>query len=347
MVKEINGSPTIRAERGLRMAEMIKMNLHLFEGGAAGAGAAAAGGGAGEGGGEAAVAPGVLEDGTQVDNRLAARLEQQARKRKARGETPVRTAQTQPEQNAQAQEAPEEPSLEDQWKEAKKGKYREMYARDVQAAVQDRFKNQEDANEKLAKVLPALSAIAKQRGIDENNLDAIVENILDDDSLYEEEADAMGMTVEGYRNFKAMEAENERLKAQEQEEQEQIFFRQHMQKLAQQGEEMKKIFPNFDLMQELQDERFRRLTAPNSGLDVRAAYYALHHDELEPQAMAYGVQRAQQQISQTIQANRQRPVEGASRAGQPASVTVDPSKMTREERQRLLERARRGEKIVF
>ena len=330
------------------MAEAMKMNLHLFEGGAAGAGAAAAGGGAGEGGGEAAVTPGVLEDGTQMDDRLAARMEQQARKRKARGEAPVRTAaQMPPEQQAQAQAAQEEPSLEDQWKEAKKGKYREQYARDVYAAVQERFKNQEDANEKLAKVLPALSAIAKQRGIDENDLDAIVNNILDDDSLYEDEADAMGMTVEGYRNFKAMEAENKRLKAQEEEEQEQMFFRQHMQKLAMQGEEMKKIFPNFDLMKELEDERFRRLTAPNSGLDVRAAYYALHHDELEPQAMAYGIQRAQQQISQTIQANRQRPVEGASRAGQPASVTVDPSKMTRAERQKYIERARRGEKIVF
>ena len=329
------------------MAEIMRMNLHLFEGGAAGAGAAAAGSGAGEGGGEAAVTPGVLEDGTQVDNRLAARLEQQARKRKARGETPVMTAAQMPQEPKAEEPQAEEPSLEDQWKEAKKGKYRELFGRDVQAAVQDRFKNQEDANEKLAKVLPALSAIAKQRGIDENDLDAIVENILDDDSLYEEEADRMGMTVEGYRNFKAMEQENERLKAQEQEEQEQIFFRQHMQKLAMQGEEMKKIFPNFDLMKELEDERFRRLTAPNSGLDVRAAYYALHHDELEPQAMAYGVQRAQQQISQTIQANRQRPVEGASRAGQPASVTVDPSKMTRDERQKLLERARRGEKIVF
>ena len=329
------------------MAETMKMNLHLFEGGAAGAGAAAAGSGAGEGGGEAAVTPGVLEDGTQVDNRLAARLEEQARKRKARGETPVLTAKPAPQEQKAEEPQAEEPSLEDQWKEAKKGKYRELFGRDVQAAVQDRFKNQEDANEKLEKVLPALSAIAKQRGIDENDLDAIVENILDDDSLYEEEADRMGMTVEGYRNFKAMEQENERLKAQEQEEQEQIFFRQHMQKLAMQGEEMKKIFPNFDLMKELEDERFRRLTAPNSGLDVRAAYYALHHDELEPQAMAYGVQRAQQQISQTIQANRQRPVEGASRAGQPAAVTVDPSKMTREERQKYIERARRGEKIVF
>lgn len=319
------------------------MNLRLFEGDG---GAGAATDGPGEGG-EAAVLPGVLQDGTQVDDRLAARMEEQARRRKARGEAPVRTAKQQPEQQVQKPQEQQEPSLDDQWAEAKKGKYREQYARDVQAAIKERFKNQEDLQAKLDKVMPALSALAKQRGIDENDLDGIVANILDDDSLYEEEADRMGMTIEGYKSFKHMEQENARLKAQEQEEVEQRFFREHMQKLAMQGEELKKQFPNFDLMKEMENEQFRRLTAPNSGLDVRAAYYAIHHDELEPQAMAYGIQRAQQQISQTIQANRRRPVEGASRAGQPGQVTVDPRKMTREERQKYIERARRGETIVF
>ena len=102
----------------------FKMILHLFEGGAAGAGAAAAGGGAPGGGtagegGAAAVAPGVLSDGTQVDNRLAARMEEQARKRAARGEAPVRTAERQPEQKGAEAQQPNEPNLEDQWSEAK------------------------------------------------------------------------------------------------------------------------------------------------------------------------------------------------------------------------------------
>ena len=102
------------------------------------------------------------------------------------------------------------------------------------------------------------------------------------------------------------------------------------------------------IMQEfIENETFRRLVAPNSGLDVHSAYFAVHHAELEPQAMAYGIQRAQQQISQTLQANRARPVEGAIKGGQPANVAIDPSKLSRTERQKLLERARRGEKITF
>ena len=327
------------------MAQKLKMILDLFEGGAAGAGAAPAGDGAGEGTGEAAVTPGVLEDGTQVDDRLAARMKEQARKRKNRGESDVRIAAPQQTQQAEEPQETAEPSLEDQWKEAKKGKFKEAYARDVQAAIQDRFKNQQDVGQQLSALEPMLKVLRDRAGVETN--DELIRQVMDDDSLYEEAASEAGMTVEAYKSFSQMQAENEKLKAREKEEQEQQFFRQHIQNLAQQGEEMKKTFPDFDLMKEMENEQFRRLTAPNSGLDLKAAYYAIHHDELEPQAMAYGIQRAQQQISQTLQANAQRPVEGAMRSGQPADVSIDPRKMTREERQKYIERARRGEKIVF
>ena len=325
-----------------------EMNLKLFEGGAAGAGAAPAGAAGDGGGNEAAViTPGELDDGTQVDARLAARMEEQARKRASRGEEPVKQAAHKAAKQTQ-ENAPEEaePDLEAEWQEAKK-RFRDQYGRDVKDAVNDRFKNQKDANEQLGRVMPAIQALAKKLGLDENDTDGVIETILDDDSLYEEEAEAAGMTVEGYRNFRAMEEENERLKAREAEEQEQMFLRQHFQNLAMQGEEMKKTFPDFDLKAEMENETFRRLVAPNSGLDVRAAYYAVHHAELEPQAMAYGIQRAQQAMSQTLQANRARPVEGAMKKGQPANVAIDPRSMTREERQKLLERARRGERIEF
>jgi hypothetical protein len=327
------------------MANKLKMILNLFEGGAAGAGAAPAGDGAGEGTGEAAVTPGVLEDGTQVDDRLAARMKEQARKRKSRGETDVQIAAPKQTQPAEEPQETAEPSLEDQWKEAKKGKFKEAYARDVQAAVQDRFKNQQDFGQQLTALEPMLKVLRERAGVETN--DELIKHVMDDDSLYEEAASEAGMTVEAYKNWMKLEAQNEEYKRREKEEQERTFFRQHIQNLAQQAEELKKTFPNFDLMKELDNEQFRRLTAPNSGLDLRAAYYAIHHDELEPQAMAYGIQRAQQQISQTLQANAQRPVEGAMRSGQPADVSIDPRKMTRQERQNYIERARRGEKIVF
>lgn len=323
----------------------LKMNLHLFGDGGAGAGAAPAGDGAGDAGEAAAVVPGVLEDGTQVDDRLAARLNKQAQRRKARGEAPVQIAEEMPQEQQEEEPQAEEPSLEDQWKEAKKGKFKELYAADIQATIQDRFKNQQDVGQQLSALEPMLKVLRERAGVETN--EELVAHVMDDDSLYEDAASEAGMTVDAYKSFLHMQEENERMKAREAEEQEQAFYRQHIDNLIRQAEELKKIYPNFDLRKEMENEQFRRLTAPNSGLDVRAAYFAIHHEELEPQAMAYGIQRAQQQISQTIQANRQRPVEGAMRTGAPADIHIDPKTMTREERMKLIERARRGEKIVF
>ena len=328
------------------MAKMI-LNLQLFGDGGAGAGAAPAGG---TGEGEAAVtspAPGTLDDGTVVDNRLAARMEEQARKRRNRGESPVAAAQQemQLQEQPDAAEEPAQPSLEDEWIEAKKGKFRELIGRDIKAAIDDRFKNQADANAQLTAMQPMLDALMKKAGVD--NVKELQQMILDDDSLYEEEAEEMGMPVEAYKNYKRLQDEHDALERQKAQYDEEQRLRAHFANLAQQAEEMKKTFPNFDLRTEMENETFRRLVAPNSGLDVHSAYFAVHHAELEPQAMAYGIQRAQQQISQTLQANRARPVEGAIKGGQPANVAIDPSKMTRAERQKLLERARRGEKITF
>ena len=64
-----------------------KLNLRMFNGdGGAGAPPAA---GSGEAGIAADNAPVVLEDGTQVDNRLAARMKKQEERRKARGQAPL------------------------------------------------------------------------------------------------------------------------------------------------------------------------------------------------------------------------------------------------------------------
>ena len=314
------------------------MNLHLFEGGAAGAGAAPAAAGAGDGGEAAVITPGTLEDGTEVDNRLAARLEEQARKRKARGQATVKPAQAaQPAAPAEAAEpAAEEPSLEDQWAEVQT-KFKDQIGQRIKSAIDDRFKNQKDANATLDKLQPALNALAKQRGIEEGDIEALVTDIMNDDSLFEEEAERAGMSVEAYKTQQELIAENARYKEREAQEQEDIFFRQHFANLAEQAEALKQMYPGFDLQKELQNEVFRRLTMPNSGVSVKDAYYAVHHDELEPQAMAYGIQKAQQQISQTIQANQARPVEGALKTQQPANVAIDPRSMTREQRQALIE----------
>lgn len=297
-----------------------------------------------------------LPNGVKVPSaRVAAELERQMKRhpelRKVYGQTGAqekgaRRAAQQPAQAPQEQAAGDQPqdTIQQRWEAAKKGEFRELYGQDVKRAVDDRFKNQADANEQLNKIMPAINLMMKKAGYD--SVDEFVQMVENDDSFYEEEAEREGMTVEKFKQFKALQEEHERRQQQDQQNQEQAFWREHFSRLAQQAEDLKRTFPDFDLQKEMQNDVFRRLTMPGSGVSVEDAYYTIHRKELGPQIMAYGMQKAREQMGQTLQAQRSRPAEGAMRSqGQVAAdMKVDFSKMTRKERDEYRRQVHAGKK---
>ena len=341
------------------------MNLQLFaEDGAA---AAPAGGGAetGTAADTGTIAEEVrvgdtLGDGTQVtDARVAAALNRQMNRhpelRKVYGQNgrPQNTAQpADPAQRAaqvpaaqqQGEQAGNEPDdIQARWEAAKKGEFKELYGQDVQAAIQNRIKNQADASQQLTAMQPMLEVLMKKAGVE--SIDELQEAILNDDSLYEEEAEERGMTVEQLKSFNALEAENARLKRAE----ESAMYRRHIDNLVQQGEELKQTFPDFDFFKEMENEQFRMMTGPQMNMSVEQAYYAIHGKELVPQLMAYGMQRAQNQMGQTLQAQRMRPAEGAMSAKNQAAAepALNPNSLDRTERSKLKEYVRKYGPISF
>ena len=292
-----------------------------------------------------------LANGAEVSPQVAAAMNRQMKRHpelkqvyKARQAQPAPQAPAQPQM---AEQQPEGNDIDTRWKELRKGEFREQYARDVQNAIRDRFKNQEDLQGQLDAMQPMLNALMQKTGAE--SVEELQQLILDDDSLYEDEAEQMGMPVEAYKSFKKLQDEHDQMLAREQQSQEQEMFRQHIAKLAQQGEELKKTFPNFDFRTEMQNDTFRRLTSPEVGLSVADAYFAIHRNELTPQLLGYGMQRAQMQMGQTLQAQQARPTEGAMRnQGQAAAdVRINPKTMTRAERAEIKRRVRMGEKVSF
>lgn len=252
-------------------------------------------------------------------------------------------------QPAAPAEAPAgEKTIEQRWEEAKKGEFADLFGRDVKAAVNDRFKNQNDAMARLQALDPMLKVLRDRAGVQSE--DELIKTVMDDDSLYEEEAAKADMPVEAFKQFKKMEQDLAQAKAREQESAQQQMIRNHLSKLSMQAEEFRKQFPDFDLQKTLTtDPTFLRLTSPEVGLSVRDAYFAIHHDELAPQMMAYGMERAKQQMGQTLQARGRRPAEGAMKGqGQPAAdVKVDPRKLSRPERNRIYELIHKGKTVTF
>ena len=341
------------------MEKLLRLNLQLFAGEGAGAS------GTGEGGGQA----------TSGDNATAA-AEQRLRElgvpeakirksaSKVASKMPTQTAQTaevapKEEANVESAATQEKPTTEDakdnnvstkrmSWDEIMKDP---EYNKEMQAVVRSRLKSEKSAEEALGKMAPAIEVMARKYGLDAKNMDyeALAKAINDDDAYYEDKALEMGVSVETAKKVDQMERETERQKAMEQRTLQEQKIQQHFVRLEQQGEAMKKVFPNFDLRKELQNPVFARMTSPNVGISVEDAYYAVHRNEIQTAAMQVTAQKTAEKISNAIQSGSRRPDESGASSQAPSVSTFDYAKASREQREAfkadLRARMARGEKV--
>ena len=221
------------------------------------------------------------------------------------------------------------------------------YNKQMQATIQARLRSAKGAEETLGKLTPALELLARQHGQDPANIDydALAQAISNDESYYEDKALEMGVSVETAKKIDQQERDTARQQRENERTIEQQKFHQHIMKLEQQGEAMKKVFPNFDLRTELQNPAFARMTSPNVGISVEDAYYAVHRNEIQTAAMQVTAQKTAQKISNAIQAGSRRPDENGTSGQAPSVTTFDYRSMSPQQREALKKRIRSGEKI--
>ena len=311
------------------------------------------GGGEGAATGVEAVDPGqqrLLELGVPAD-KLRNRAKKAPAKMPEGAVSSPATEQKQEEQVAAAEpteekkpDAPARMSWEDIMKDPE-------YNKQMQAVVQSRLRSAKGAEEALQKMTPAFEVLARKHGLDPNNIDyeALAKKIDDDEQYYEDKALEMGVSIEEAKKLDQKQRNEVRQQRQEAITLEQKKIQDHIMSLERQAEEMKKVFPKFDLRTELKNPVFARMTAPNSGLTLEDAYYAIHRKELQVATAQASAQATAKQISNAIQANGRRPQENGT-SGQAPSVThFDYSKASKEQRQALKDfiksEARQGRKV--
>ena len=222
-----------------------------------------------------------------------------------------------------------------------KGEYKEDYDKAVQKIVRQRFAKAKANEEQLSKVTPILQALASKYGCDAADVDAIAQYVGEDDALYEDAALQAGMTVDQYKQYARVMAENQRLIAERQANEQRRAMNA---KVAQWREEEKAIkaeFPGFDLDSMIQDDTFNRMV--QDGVSLRDAYIAMEADSILPAAMSYAAQQGARKAQATIAQRGSRPMEGGM-SGQAASkVKTDVSKMSNAEIADMAARIMRGE----
>ena len=321
-----------------------------------------AGEGTGEGGGEGAAATGENSEAAAQQRLRELGVPEDKLKRRARkpSATPPAAVQSAPatqqtgegEDGAQAAAA-KNPTEKGQTETPARMSWDEImadpeYNKQMQAVVQSRLKSAKGAEETLGVLAPALELLARQHKIDPTKMDyqALATAIVDDNSLYEDKALEMGVPVEEAKKID----QHEQQVAREARTLEQQRIQQHIAQLEQQGEELKKLFPNFDLRKELQNPVFARMTAPGKGImSVEDAYRAVHRQEIEAASMQVIAQKTAEKVSNAIQAGSRRPDEAGTTGRAPSVTTLDYRTASREQRDALKARIRdaaaRGQKL--
>lgn len=221
------------------------------------------------------------------------------------------------------------------------------YNQRMQETVQARLKTAKDAEARLSKLAPAIELLARKYKLDAGNLDAdaLTKAISNDDAYYEDRALELGVPVETAKLIDQNEREAERRRVAEAQAFEQQRIRQHIEGLQRQGDALKQTFPQFDLAKELRNPAFARMTSPNVGISVEDAYYAVHRKEIQTAAMQFTAQKTAQQMANAIRAGQNRPAENGTSNQAPSVTTFDYAHASREQREELKRRIRRGEKI--
>lgn len=229
--------------------------------------------------------------------------------------------------------------------------YKDLYSDRVQQIIDKRFKNYKPLEAKIAALEPVLQLLSQKHGVDANDVESLARAIEEDESYYEEEAMQRGLTVEQLKIEKQLLRENEQLKNALEERQKVETQQQTLTKWQQEETELQKFYPGFSLEAEAENpdtgKRFLAiLTAP--GGTMKAAYEAVHIEDILGGAMQYTAQQVAQKITNDIRTRGMRPAEvGANVRGSGTVFKTDPRTFTKEDRKEISKRVARGEIISF
>ena len=240
------------------------------------------------------------------------------------------------------------PTTEDRnakFEELIKGEYKDLYDARIQDTIQKRLKSTKETVDKYNSLTPTLEMLAKKYGVDASDIQALNKAIEEDDSYYEEEALEKGMTVQQLKEVKKMQRENAALREQMEAQNRKDNAAQQYATWMKQADEAKKLYPHLNFEAETQNPQFRQLLL--SGIDVGTAYMVVHKDEIIPAAMQYTAKTVEQKLTNKVIANGARPSENGNSSQSATVVKSDVSQLSKADREEIIRRVQRGERIRF
>ena len=308
------------------MDTMYRMNLHLFDGAAAGA----SGGDAGSAGSNA----GFANQGERQPEKVVYGIQDA---------DPATEGDPGYQEDTKTQQEQTPVDKGKAFEDMIKGEYKEQFDARVKSILDRRFKQQNELQQYKKDADEVLDLMYAKYGV--KDLKALSKAVQEDDTYFEEAAEAENLTVEQYKYKLKLEKENAALKQAEAEAERIRQANDAYSEWTRQAEALKTRYPNFSLDAEARNPQFVRLL--QSGIDVKTAFETIHHDEILSGAMMQTAQAVRKSVTDNIKARGLRPSENGINAQAGVVYKTDVTKLTAKDRAEIARRASMGETIKF
>lgn len=328
---------------------LLDVSLRLFDGEGGAAAPAAGEGAAGDGnkgGSQASPAPTRRGKSGGFQNVLFGK---QGDEPTAAGDEPGPEGKAQPSAAGKGKEGDvvtTSNTLEDRRKEFQElvnGEYKDIYTEETQRIIDRRFREARNLEERAAKQQPVIDMLMQRYKIADGDLGKLAAAVENDNAYWSEAAEEAGMSVEQYKQFQRLKRENEALLRAQRMRQNQQAAQQQLQKWYSEGEQVKAVYPDFDLGAESKNPQF--ISMLKAGVPVQHAYEVIHMDEIKAGVAQSTARQTEKQVVDGIRAKGNRPAENGTSSQSAFTVKDDPHKWTKQDRAEVARRVARGETI--
>ena len=227
----------------------------------------------------------------------------------------------------------------------KGGKYENAFKKRTQSIIEKRFKNYKALEDTRAKQQPVIDRLAQLYGLDPSDTQAILEKLQTDsrltsaDSPTPKDGKEDAVNKENADSFDAdrMAAVREQLISQK--------AKALSNRWATEAKQLKTLFPDFSLAEELQNPAFGALL--KSGMPLKKAYTALHSEELIKKAVNGTAMRVKEQTLKSIRANGSRVAENGLSSKGAITHKTDVASLTGKDIRSILQQVENGSKVRF
>lgn len=328
---------------------LLDVSLRLFDGEGGAAAPAAGEGAAGDGnkgGSQASPAPTRRGKSGGFQNVLFGK---QGDEPTAAGDEPGPEGKAQPSAAGKGKEgdvSTTSSTLEDKRKAFQalvNGEYKDQYTEETQRIIDRRFRETRNLEQQVARQQPVIDMLMQRYKIADGDMGKLAAAVENDNAYWSEAAEEMGMSVEQYKEFQRLKRENEALLRAQRMRQSQQAAQQQLQKWYSEGEQVKAVYPDFDLGAESKNPQF--ISMLKAGVPVQHAYEVIHMDEIKAGVAQSTARQTEKQVVDGIRAKGNRPAENGTSSQSAFTVKDDPHKWTKQDRAEVARRVARGETI--